>query len=836
MCNLSLHGLDISPGEFLGAFFQAAERVCLRVFGDKPVDAFSGMKLETEQGHFDQIADVLHHHNAQDRGIYFVINYGGHEDAQIKRINAQFMECDDLPLEEQLVKIQAFPLPPSLIVKTRKSLHCYWLVKNGKVDAFRRVQRGLIAHFGADPACVNESRVFRLPGFNHCKEDPVLVECIKYNPEIRYTQEELAAVLPYVPDESVPGATHTPIKDRGTQKGLVVVGKRCAFLQHCKRNAKTLSEPDWYAMICNLALFKGGESAIHKLSRPYPRYSFQQTQAKIDHFHKSGTRPITCQKIFKGGFVCSKHKNGSCKSKAPAGLAYFPLSVADLAKALAAVKASAEPSANNVLAQAFIDTYMFNIPPVTAEVFINNDIKTHFKFKTADIKGLPGFQRNLYAAFDATHEARRERQGDALPEWYEMTEKGKLIFMPSVLADYCAANEPVIYCGDSYYFYDDGVYKPRNDMAAENFVRGHMRIDRHKTSAQIADAEHQWRMQIDRYVHEINPNPYQLNFSNGLYNILTDELQSHTPDILSTIRLGGSYNPAAECPTFLWYLRDVLPESEIPLVQEILGYMCVPVNKAQKSFVMIGKPDSGKSTLLYVVQDILLRRENCSNLTWQTLDEKFATVQLFGKLANIFADLPSENIRDTGTFKAITGEDYISAQHKFRDYFSFKPFCRLLFSCNNIPKNYTDRSDGFYRRLILIRFDHTIPEDKKDGFLKEKLLLEADGILAWSLIGLKRLMDNGYRYSETDRTQAELTSYKTDNSSVLAFIDECCTIGDGEILREELYNAYMEYCNSGGQKAVSQKRFNGDLDSVSGMERSLEAVSRRKTWKGVRLL
>jgi putative DNA primase/helicase len=129
-------------------------------------------------------------------------------------------------------------------------------------------------------------------------------------------------------------------------------------------------------------------------------------------------------------------------------------------------------------------------------------------------------------------------------------------------------------------------------------------------------------------------------------------------------------------------------------------------------------------------------------------------------------------------------------ERKHKDGFSFKPFARLVFSCNSIPKNYADRSDGFYRRLILIRFDNTIPEDKRDNELREKIMLEADGILAWSLVGLKRLMANKYRFSETDRTKNELQKYKSENSSVLSFVDECCLLeAKAEILREELYNA-----------------------------------------------
>ena len=182
MNNYSLEGLNITAADFLRPFFAPNETVCLRVFSDKPDSAFSGQKLECEMAHFEEMEHTLKAHNEQNRGVYFVINYGGHEDSQISRINAQFMECDDIPLEEQLAKIQAFPLEPSLIVKTRKSLHCYWLIKHGDVSAFRRVQRKLISYFGADTSCVNESRVFRLPGFHHHKKEPVLVQVIKYNP------------------------------------------------------------------------------------------------------------------------------------------------------------------------------------------------------------------------------------------------------------------------------------------------------------------------------------------------------------------------------------------------------------------------------------------------------------------------------------------------------------------------------------------------------------------------------------------------------------------------------------------------------------------------------
>jgi len=308
--------LNISPEDFLQTFFDPGETVCLRVFDDKRRGAFKGAKLECEAGKIGGMIETLKKHNAQDRGIYFVINYGGHEDAEITRINAQFVECDSRSMEEQEAAIEAFPLPPSLVVRTRKSLHCYWLVKSAKTQDFRCVQKGLIAQFVGDPACVNESRVFRLPGFNHRKAEPVMVECVKFSPELRYTQAQLMEALPAVPDEPAVSAP----APKGARKGLAVVGKRCDFIRHCREQAATLPEGLWYAMITNLAVFEDGDRVIHALSREYPKYSRAETDVKIAHFLNSGTKPMTCAKIAENGFKCPRLEGGECACTTPAAL------------------------------------------------------------------------------------------------------------------------------------------------------------------------------------------------------------------------------------------------------------------------------------------------------------------------------------------------------------------------------------------------------------------------------------------------------------------------------------------------------------------------------------
>jgi putative DNA primase/helicase len=291
------------------------------------------------------------------------------------------------------------------------------------------------------------------------------------------------------------------------------------------------------------------------------------------------------------------------------------------------------------------------------------------------------------------------------------------------------------------------------------------------------------------------------------------------------------------CPRFTQFLAESLGEAEIPLVQEMLGYFLIPVNKAQKSFVIVGEPGAGKSKLLLTLNEILLGQENVSNIPWQSLNERFKTAELFGKLANIFADLPTKNIDDNGIFKALVGEDFLTAERKNKDPFTFQPYARLLFSCNAIPRNYGDKSERFYRRLIIIRFSTPVPEEKRDAELLDKFASEADGIFLFALEGLRRLIANKYRFSETQATRAELQRYRIDSNSVLSFVEECCALSpDAEIERDELFGRYREYCNNAGLKELSKTAFNKDLETnYPGIKRATDKLGKRRTWRGVQM-
>ena len=901
-----------SKGNELKGSENSCGRINIRIFSDKKGTGFKGKNLSFNIKDFQSKSKVLMAHNKANRGIFFVVNSGGNSDSKINKINAQFFECDTLSLEEQLENISKFPLEPSIIVQTKKSLHVYFLIKNGKVEKFRDIQKKLAKHFNGDGSCINESRVMRVPGFYHCKEEPVRVKCIKFNPNLFYTQEDLERELSYSESEFIVNddnyirlesyisnyhsdlqestllnkenisenyrksisekksegrnnkskeqvlyeseenlhsmsednisknnqlnIENTVDEELKSENGLEVVCFKCDFINHCKKNSKILSEPLWHGMITNLALFKGGTYRIHELSKGYKTYSEKETEEKISNFLKSDAGPMTCETLRDRGYTCPRYGK-TCYGKSPASLAFKPLTVKDIRECIKTLKVSEVSNAINVdTALRFIENYMYNIGVALGKSLIEEDLANHLKIKNS--KDLISFYREVVRNFKKERGNKAKSKNKSKPKnsgnlpWYEEQEKG-LKFLPFVLAKHLSETRDVYYGGESFLIYENGVYNISGEKEAGRIIMDYM-LPNYCVMASIRDCREQWDILVSKDFDDFNRNPYLVNVRNGLLDIRDMSFNEHTPSYLSTVQLNVEYNPQVDCPQFKKFLNEVLDCKLIPLVQEIVGYLLTTNTASQKAFVFWGPARTGKSTLLWVVEYLLLGKKNVSNIPWQEIGDKFKTAELLGKLANVFSDLPSKSIDDTGIFKVVTGEDYLMAEKKNKNPFKFKPFARLVFSCNELPRNYVDRTEGFYRRLIIVPFNRQIEKSKIDKSLKYKFQREKEGILNWALEGLKRLYENNFEFSENELTDGVKKEYKRENNNVISFVEECCEL-DGlfSCSRIELYEAYKEFCVEAGLKALSQIKFNKELEGNFNITRSRSGKLR--SWNGVRI-
>jgi len=304
-----------------------------------------------------------------------------------------------------------------------------------------------------------------------------------------------------------------------------------------------------------------------------------------------------------------------------------------------------------------------------------------------------------------------------------------------------------------------------------------------------------------------NSDPYVLNVLNGLLDLRTYELKKHSHKFLSTIQLPVNYDPNAKCELWQKVVSEDLYPEDVPVLQEAFGYALYPENIAQKMIIFLGEGNNGKSLILHVLES-LIGKEHVATVSPQEIENnRFAISQLFGKLVNIFPDLPSAMLQSTGKLKALVSGDSLTMEEKFKKPFSFRNRAKFFFSANILPKT-SDNTLAFYRRLVIVNFPKTFDESTADPSLSDKLTAELSGILNWTLEGLKRLKENGFRFSYKKSIEEIQEIYTRASNPVKAFLDEE-TVEDSEayIVKQELYEKYKDY--------VSKHKLSSPLSSVS---------------------
>lgn len=272
-------------------------------------------------------------------------------------------------------------------------------------------------------------------------------------------------------------------------------------------------------------------------------------------------------------------------------------------------------------------------------------------------------------------------------------------------------------------------------------------------------------------------------------------------DDYSTIQLKCNYNKDAKSIEFNKFLNSIFNKDEelINLISEIFGYCLTSNVKMESSFIFYGSGSNGKSVLIKILQK-LLTNENVCSVNINELNKPFSRSSLFNKLVNICSEL-EDRITSTSYFKQIVSGDLVSAQFKYKDEFVFQPFCKMIFALNNLPIA-RDKSNGFYRRLIIVPFENTYKGNNKDIFLIDKLSSELDGVLQFALEGLKRLkINNEFTYSKKIEKLKKI--YKESNNPIEIFIDEYIELSNDDCIScKDLYKKYQNFCTENGHKGI----------------------------------
>lgn len=192
----------------------------------------------------DYTSDKLFDLNSRGAGIFFTVNKfptGKRTKNDCSGVNAWFVESDDLSIDDQTRNLLSSPLAPSIVVRSKKSLHAYWLAKDATIENFVKIQQGLIEKFSGDPAMKDISRVLRIPGFYHNKSDPFMVDLMDFRPDLVYTEEQMLNAFPYIEKAPVPASISSSVPETTSQMSQKV-SKDVFWKTLANLNCKTVLE------------------------------------------------------------------------------------------------------------------------------------------------------------------------------------------------------------------------------------------------------------------------------------------------------------------------------------------------------------------------------------------------------------------------------------------------------------------------------------------------------------------------------------------------------------------------------------------------------------------
>lgn len=310
----------------------------------------------------------------------------------------------------------------------------------------------------------------------------------------------------------------------------------------------------------------------------------------------------------------------------------------------------------------------------------------------------------------------------------------------------------------------------------------------------------------------IKVNPYILNLENTRLDIRSGKCLEFTPDAIEFDRIPVTYDPSAYCADVDKMLNKVFvgDREVIDLFEEMLGAVLLKHNRYQKGFLFYGSGSNGKSTILNLIKEFL-GHKNYTTMSLEKVTDRFNTAELENKLANIGDDANNVVLKDTGTLKKLISGDAISVEKKGGNPYTIEPYATHIYSCNNIPSSF-DKSDGFYRRWILIPFNAKLsPKDEDyDPMILDKITepTALSYLLNIAIRGAERLIKNG-SFTEPQTVRDALENYKIDNSNVLSWIEDK-ELDEDYFLdnsTDKVYSDFADWCRQGGAKISGRNKF-----------------------------
>jgi P4 family phage/plasmid primase-like protien len=307
--------------------------------------------------------------------------------------------------------------------------------------------------------------------------------------------------------------------------------------------------------------------------------------------------------------------------------------------------------------------------------------------------------------------------------------------------------------------------------------------------------------------------PWLLNTPRGIVSLRDGRLGPHYRGAYMTKSAAAS--PQGDCPTWRQFL-DTITGGDASLqayLQRVAGYCLTGDIREHALFFAHGTGANGKSVFVNTLTEILgdYAQTAGMDMFMDSRNDRHPTELADLRGARLIVANETEQGRRwaESRIKSLTGGDRIRARFMRQDFFEYSPQFKLMVVGNHRP-SIRNLDEAMRRRLQLIPFAVTIPKEKRDQRLPQRLLDERDGILAWALEGCLLWQAEGL--SPPDCVRAATDEYFEAEDAVARWLEDNCELGDKlESSSADLFADWSRWCSANGESEGTQKRLTETL-------------------------
>jgi putative DNA primase/helicase len=333
-----------------------------------------------------------------------------------------------------------------------------------------------------------------------------------------------------------------------------------------------------------------------------------------------------------------------------------------------------------------------------------------------------------------------------------------------------------------------------------------------------------------------------ISTANGLLDVASRELHSHTPEFFNLVSVPFDYDPDAPAPArWLKFLGDLWPDDpdSIAALQEFFGYVLSGRTDLHKILLVVGPPRGGKGTIARILT-ALVGKGSMAGPTLASLNTNFGLAPLLGKPLAIVSDARlsgKDSHQVVERLLTISGEDTLTVDRKNRDAWTGQLPTRLMILSNELP-SFGDSSGAIATRFVTLVLTNSWL-GSEDVTLGRDLNAELPGILNWALDGLDRIQQTN-RITEPASSAEAIMAMMDQASPMGAFVREHCeTSPIYEVPVDDLWQAWKAWCEENGRdKPGTMQSFGRNLRAVvPGVRvvRGRDGDARQRRYVGVRL-